>query len=453
MKTREARHVTEKYDVFISFKHHDAYGNVTPEYYIAKQLKEILEKNGLRTFFSEITLQELGAYDYKKVIDSVLDQVNILIVVAASLAHVDSEWVRYEWDGFYNDILSGVKPDGKVFTLLQDISVCDLPRSLRRVQAFDYKNDGLEAVAKVLESIKKQNSSMISNVSDPVGSSYSYADTGEKKRLEIQATLESKKDKQLIPAILEQYNHKALNILDVGCSAGYVTYKVFSEIDGIKNIIGIDKFETCIEDFNREIQDERFQGFSINVESGDFEERLSEVMDKRDIDGFDFIYSALCFHHLNDPKHVLKKLKKFLKDDGYIYIRTCDDGQDIAYPDEENRIDTLIRKTMELNGVSDRYHGRKLFSQLQKSGYKNIRTCNYCIDTIGKTVDERYSLFCNSFQWRKNYYKHQIDGETNLSQAVRQYNWCCKMLDDLEELFYDSGFYYCYNIPIFIAQK
>ena len=89
--------------------------------------------------------------------------------------------------------------------------------------------------------------------------------------------------------------------------------------------------------------------------------------------------------------------------------------------------------------------------ELRRSGFSDIHTVNYCLDTVDKDADGRYCMFCNSFQWRKNYFKRQLAGAEHLEQAMQDYAWVSAALEELEEMFYEPNFYYCYNIPIFIA--
>jgi hypothetical protein len=106
-------------DVFIAFKKLDENGAPTRDFEIARNVYEFLTANGLRVFFTEVTLEDLGESAYKKAIDKALDAATVLVAIGTSRPHLDSEWVRYEWDGFYNDILSGIKPNGSVFTYIE----------------------------------------------------------------------------------------------------------------------------------------------------------------------------------------------------------------------------------------------------------------------------------------------------------------------------------------------
>lgn len=139
-----------KYEIFISFKRSDEYGNKTKDYEIAKELYDDLVSLGYTVFFSSNSLESLGSSRYKADIDEALDEAKVMIVVLTRVEYAVSHWVQYEWDSFYNDFLSGVRSKANLFTLTQDINVNDLPRTLRNVQNFNYS----EGVSRVCDYIK-----------------------------------------------------------------------------------------------------------------------------------------------------------------------------------------------------------------------------------------------------------------------------------------------------------
>ncbi len=102
---------------------------------LASYIHRILMTRGIRVFYSGFSLEKLGVSDYKKAIDRALDSARVLVVVGTSVDNLNSEWVRYEWDSFFNDILSGRKPEGRVFAYLDGVRPSDLPRALRQSQA------------------------------------------------------------------------------------------------------------------------------------------------------------------------------------------------------------------------------------------------------------------------------------------------------------------------------
>lgn len=139
-----------KYEIFISFKRSDEYGNKTKDYEIAKELYDDLVSLGYTVFFSSNSLESLGSSRYKADIDEALDEAKVMIVVLTRAEYAVSHWVQYEWDSFYNDFLSGVRSKANLFTLTQDINVNDLPRTLRNVQNFNYS----EGVSRVCDYVK-----------------------------------------------------------------------------------------------------------------------------------------------------------------------------------------------------------------------------------------------------------------------------------------------------------
>ena len=138
------------YEVFISYKCSDDQGNKTQDFAMAQDLYITLTSMGYNTFFSSNTLEQLGSSRYKADIDAALDTAKVMVVVLSKVEYASSHWVQYEWDSFYNDYLAGVRKEANLFTLTSNVNVNELPRTLRNVQNFDYK----EGLAHVCEYIK-----------------------------------------------------------------------------------------------------------------------------------------------------------------------------------------------------------------------------------------------------------------------------------------------------------
>ena len=156
------------YEVFISYKCSNDQGNKTLDFTIARELYDTLTNMGYNAFFSSNTLEQLGSSRYKADIDAALDTAKVMIVVLSKVEYASSHWVQYEWDSFYNDYLSGVRKEANLFTLTTNLNVHELPRTLRNVQNFDYK-DGISHICEyVKNAIPKQIESMQpSNVAAP----------------------------------------------------------------------------------------------------------------------------------------------------------------------------------------------------------------------------------------------------------------------------------------------
>jgi|TARA_Y100000310_G_scaffold212110_1_gene212917 hypothetical protein len=93
------------YQVFISRKNLDREGNSTEEVALARELYDHLTSLDIEVFLDDVSLIQQGTSGYKKAIDDALDEAQILIAVGTSRANLESERVRYEWDGFFNDIV------------------------------------------------------------------------------------------------------------------------------------------------------------------------------------------------------------------------------------------------------------------------------------------------------------------------------------------------------------
>jgi hypothetical protein len=126
----------DKYQVFISCKCLNEKGEKTQDSIIAERLYEYLSVRGISVFFSNISLEKSGTATFKKAIDEALDSSQIVVAVGTCYDNLNSEYVRYEWDSFFNDILGGFKPHGRVFALIDDNDLSKLPHGLRYTQTF-----------------------------------------------------------------------------------------------------------------------------------------------------------------------------------------------------------------------------------------------------------------------------------------------------------------------------
>ncbi|WP_367357169.1 hypothetical protein, partial [Mesotoga sp.] len=98
------------------------------------------------------SIEELGEAAYKEVIEEALDKARIMVVVGTTKENLNSKWVKYEWDSFHNEIISGRKKGGKIFTLIDNLTIKELPLALRQNQAFPIsrKNNLLKTIMRAL---------------------------------------------------------------------------------------------------------------------------------------------------------------------------------------------------------------------------------------------------------------------------------------------------------------
>ena len=92
--------LAEDYDIFISFKSTDERGMPTRDARIARVIYDELKKRGFKTFFSDVTLNEMLFADYEPIIFRALYSCKFFILVATSDEFVNAPWVKNEWSRF-----------------------------------------------------------------------------------------------------------------------------------------------------------------------------------------------------------------------------------------------------------------------------------------------------------------------------------------------------------------
>ena len=449
------------YDVFISFKNLDADGNRTEDSFIAERLYELFKEQGLNVFYSNKVLNELGAASYKKEIEEALENSSVLVSVATKKEFLESQWVAYERESFHNDILSGRKVKACIVPFLKGIIGLDVPRSLRNYQTFQIgissNGEVVDFVKKFLKSEDKKESfnyhkEEISLITGKHLSSYKAENKSELKRLRIQAINTREPDQNAIKYVLDHMPQKEqLSILDMGCAYGFVTKDRFAKIANAK-VIGVDRSEILI-DYAKE--NSMFNGASyyvLDLEDEEVIDNLYEIMQKENIEKFDIIFASLVIHHLKNPNKLLRNIRKVLADDGYIIIRGSDDGSIVTYND-----DGLIQKVVDLHlscdGISDRLNGRKIYSQLVSSGYKNVKMINWVKEVSGMDLDERNEIFIERFSYRKNYIKTQCEKDPYNAANRKKLEEMEYLLSELENKFSEESFWYSEIDFVGVAQK
>ena len=118
------------------------------DYQQANELFEFLEKNNVPVFFSAQSLPSLGASDYRRAIDTALEQVHHMVVLTSSRENVMSSWVEAEWGLFINELRSGYK-NGNLVTMVADgCTPRELPPSLRNYQVISFSSTGFQQLLK-----------------------------------------------------------------------------------------------------------------------------------------------------------------------------------------------------------------------------------------------------------------------------------------------------------------
>ncbi len=131
--------MSDRYEVFISFKNTDKFGRKTRDAEMAEELYHALAGKNIPAFYSNISIQKTAGAKFAQAIDKALEQCSILVAVGTSKENLESTWVYDEIDTFRNEMLNGNKPEGKsaiISYISRGFPHNKLPLVLRKCQSY-----------------------------------------------------------------------------------------------------------------------------------------------------------------------------------------------------------------------------------------------------------------------------------------------------------------------------
>ena len=144
------------YDVFICHKTSALSGRgYTEDYVRGRDLYDLLDDQGYRAFFAPVDMAGVsGGEDYEAGIYHALNTAKVMLVVCSDPAHLDSTWVKSEWQRFL-----ALRDEGKQVTLIPllygGMKASQLPRAyqIRNLQAIRMELSGKDALLERLETL------------------------------------------------------------------------------------------------------------------------------------------------------------------------------------------------------------------------------------------------------------------------------------------------------------
>lgn len=148
----------EPFDVFICYKESTGGGSRTEDSVLAQDIYDKLTKEGLRVFFSRITLEDKLGQQYEPYIFAALNSAKVMLVVATDPTNVSSVWVKNEWSRFLSIMQSD--HDKVLIPCYKKMDVYDLPEELNVYQSQDMSKIGamqdlVRGVNKICSKAKK----------------------------------------------------------------------------------------------------------------------------------------------------------------------------------------------------------------------------------------------------------------------------------------------------------
>jgi len=142
------------YDVFICYKETDENGQRTRDSQWAQDVYYGLTEQGLKVFFSRITLEDKLGQQYEPYIFAALNSAKVMVVIGSRPEYFNAVWVKNEWRRY----LSLMKHDHKrlLIPCYRDMDPYDLPEELSMLQSQDmskigFMQDLLRGVQKVMQ--------------------------------------------------------------------------------------------------------------------------------------------------------------------------------------------------------------------------------------------------------------------------------------------------------------
>lgn len=178
------------------------------------------------------------------------------------------------------------------------------------------------------------------------------------ERLKLSSEMHRDQDVENLEDVVAHFEDVGIDppyrVLDAGCGYGTVTRSRFGDDDRFE-VLAIDVVPNVLE-----IAESEYDADNIDYRRLD----ANDLADA-DIGRFDLVFSTYLFHHLENQEAVLSYLWERVDEDGALLVRSCDDGQHLHYPPDED-MDWVVDVTDDIKGSSDRTHGRRLYTHLKR---------------------------------------------------------------------------------------
>lgn len=438
------------YDVFISYRRDGGYE-------MARLIYEHLKQNGINPFFD---LEELRSGPFNEKLYSEIEQSEnfLLILPPNSLERCQNrtDWLRLEIEHAIKNQKNIIPVTMKNFNW-----PTNLPKSIEIITKYnglemsrEYFNASILKIISLMKNIniKTQANNSLTNKDTRKENKYFNAkNEKEIKRLHIQEKLLENFDKETFKKVLSKY--EKVRILDIGSNDGSMIVNRTKRYDNIDIIVGIDYDSQIVEMANQKYNQRNAFFYQMNIEDDLLDEKLEEILTKHNIEKFNVINISMVLLHLKNPFKLLKKIRKYLSNDGTLIIRDIDDGLNIAYPDEDNYFKKAIEICNQNETSGFRKTGRQIYTLLKRSGYSSITLEKQGLSTIGMDFDEKEALFQTYFSFIEDDCKIMMQKYPDEIEYLDNYNWYKNNYETLEEKFMDDAFSFSLGLMLFTASK
>lgn len=125
----------KSYDVFICYKETDENGMRTHDSVLAQDIYDALTANGLKVFFSRISLEDKLGRQYEPYIFAALNSARVMLSIGTKYEYFQAVWVKNEWSRFMR--LAAKDRSKVLIPCFCDMDPYDLPDEFKGLQAQD----------------------------------------------------------------------------------------------------------------------------------------------------------------------------------------------------------------------------------------------------------------------------------------------------------------------------
>lgn len=150
----------DPFDVFICYKETDASGRRTIDSVLAYDLYNQLTQEGLKVFFSRVTLEDKLGIAYEPYIFAALNSAKVMVVIGTKKEYFEAAWVKNEWSRYLALVK---KSQGKriLVPAYKDMDPYDLPEEFSHLQAQDmsklgFMQDLIRGIKKIVKADEPQ---------------------------------------------------------------------------------------------------------------------------------------------------------------------------------------------------------------------------------------------------------------------------------------------------------
>jgi SAM-dependent methyltransferase len=312
----------------------------------------------------------------------------------------------------------------------------------------EYESQLRRDIARTMDGFLMDSESYFEENKDEHDGPSEYNPEVDHERLQLSEAMHRDQDERNLDRIIEDFQERGIEppyrVLDAGCGYGTVCQRRFGGDERFE-VLAIDGSEDVLKIANDQYTAQNIEYRWLDVNN----------LDAADLGKFDLVFVSYVFHHLDNQESALALLWDRVREDGALLIRSCDDGQHLHYPPNED-MDWVVDITDTIPGSSDRTHGRRLPTQMKRLSptpddvWMDME--NY--HTVGRDSTERREYWDVFHSNRLHYAKVRAEREDATAEDERLYADMSEQMTRIkDEITDNSHIFDAKSVPVVVAMK